>query len=274
MAAIALMVALQHVFHPNTALEVFLRNNTFSLLLLTLFLGLSGGYSFNNGTDLQTDKINNKNTNILNGKLLIQIGVIGHVSSIVLSYFLPSYLFWNIVYINTIIIVYNTYFKKVILAGNLFIAFLSLFPYYISLQINVIENDQLIHKSAVELVLLFALVSFLGTLAREIIKDIEDIEGDQQTGAQTIPIRFSVNAAKYISIILNLVSLVVFNFILYNYKSIGFSPGVAIFGFTTVSIPLFLSIIALLNKKINNPKQAQKLIKVAMFFSIIFLILI
>lgn len=273
-AAILLMVALQHVFHPSTELHVFLQNRSFSLLLVTLFLALSGGYAFNNGVDFESDKINNKNTNIFNGSLLIKLGIISQLLSIILAYFLPSYLFWNIVYINTIIVLYNTYFKKVVLVGNLFIAFLSLFPYYISLQINVIENNQLTHESTVALVLLFALVSFLGTLSREIIKDIEDIKGDQKTGVQTLPIQFSINIAKYASAGLSLATLVVFNFILYNYKWIGISAGLTIFGFIVVSIPLFLSIAVLLNKKINNPKQAQQFIKVAMFFSIIFLLFI
>lgn len=273
-AAILLMVALQHVFHPNTEITVFLKNRSFSLLLVTLFLALSGGYAFNNGVDFESDKINNKNINIFNGSLLIKLGIISQLLSMILAYFLPSYLFWNIVYINTIIILYNTYFKKVVLVGNLFIAFLSLFPYYISLQINVIENDQLIRESTVALVLLFALVSFAGTLSREIIKDIEDIKGDQKTGVQTLPIQFSINISKYASVTLSLATLVVFNFILYNYKWIGISIGLAILGFIVVSIPLFLSIAVLLNKKINNPKQAQQFIKAAMLFSIIFLLLI
>jgi 4-hydroxybenzoate polyprenyltransferase len=50
------------------------------------------------------------------------------------------------------------------------------------------------------LVIGYAVFAFLSNLVREIIKDIEDIEGDQTDGAQTLPIVLGETQAKFICI--------------------------------------------------------------------------
>jgi geranylgeranylglycerol-phosphate geranylgeranyltransferase len=43
--------------------------------------------------------------------------------------------------------------------------------------------------------LLPALFAFLMNVGREIIKDMEDVEGDRQNGAVTLPVKYGLNAA-------------------------------------------------------------------------------
>ena len=54
----------------------------------------------------------------------------------------------------------------------------------------------------------FALFAFLTTLTREIIKDIEDFEGDMAYGRNTVPVVTGILTAKIISIILILITIV------------------------------------------------------------------
>jgi 4-hydroxybenzoate polyprenyltransferase len=51
---------------------------------------------------------------------------------------------------------------------------------------------------------MFAGFSFLTTLIREIVKDMQDIDGDRNEGANTIPIAMSFSGAKWISILLTI----------------------------------------------------------------------
>jgi 4-hydroxybenzoate polyprenyltransferase len=54
----------------------------------------------------------------------------------------------------------------------------------------------------------FAVFGFLTTLAREIIKDIEDFEGDLAFGRNTVPVIIGIFPAKIVSISLVIITIV------------------------------------------------------------------
>lgn len=270
LAALLLLIGLQHYFNPAINLFQLLFNNEFTPLLLAVFFGLSGGYAFNNAIDKTSDEVNQKNKNIVETKQLYLIGLFGHLLSVLFIIWLPKPTIWSIIYLNIIILFYNLYFKRILIIGNLLIAFLSLIPFYLALQINVLESSFVIEQKIV-FILLFAFVSFSGTFAREIIKDIEDIKGDTKVNMKTLPIVFSIPLAKGVATLFILFALIVFNSILYNHSDYNIDLTIAIIGFILTSSPLILSINALINNKINNPTLAQKLLKAGMFLSIIFL---
>jgi 4-hydroxybenzoate polyprenyltransferase len=54
----------------------------------------------------------------------------------------------------------------------------------------------------------FSLFAFLTTLAREIIKDIEDFEGDSAYGRNTLPVVIGIPASKIVAISLIIITLV------------------------------------------------------------------
>jgi 4-hydroxybenzoate polyprenyltransferase len=54
----------------------------------------------------------------------------------------------------------------------------------------------------------FALFAFLTNLAREIIKDIEDFEGDIAYGRNTVPVIIGVLSAKIVSICLIIITII------------------------------------------------------------------
>jgi 4-hydroxybenzoate polyprenyltransferase len=54
----------------------------------------------------------------------------------------------------------------------------------------------------------FALFAFITTLTREIIKDIEDFEGDKAYGGNTVPVVTGILTARIIAIILTSVTIV------------------------------------------------------------------
>jgi 4-hydroxybenzoate polyprenyltransferase len=94
------------------------------------------------------------------------------------------------------------------------------------------------------LVIGYAVFAFLSNLIREIIKDIEDLEGDQADGAQTLPIVLGETQAKFICI-----SIAVFLMILIGVieKLLWTSDFSGLFWYLLVAviIPLILIIISI-----------------------------
>jgi 4-hydroxybenzoate polyprenyltransferase len=60
---------------------------------------------------------------------------------------------------------------------------------------------------AMKVIGLFALFAFLTSLAREVIKDMEDYEGDKATGCKTMPIVIGIKSTKYITMLFVLVTI-------------------------------------------------------------------
>jgi 4-hydroxybenzoate polyprenyltransferase len=99
---------------------------------------------------------------------------------------------------------YTTSFKYMLLVGNLLVAlFIAFVPFtagFVELYTCATRAD--IVATGVHLTPLLygigaiSVFAFLTTLAREIVKDIEDIEGDRNAGCRTLPIAWGVRAAK------------------------------------------------------------------------------
>ncbi|MGB1217573.1 MAG: UbiA family prenyltransferase, partial [Saprospiraceae bacterium] len=110
---------------------------------------------------------------------------------------------------------YSKKFKKQTLTGNFTVAFFCAGVAGIILLMErnsfsqLSENAQGIINSAF---LAYAAFAYLSTIFREIVKDIEDMDGDKERGCKTFPITSSVSHAKFFAIshLMILVGLVLF----------------------------------------------------------------
>ena len=91
---------------------------------------------------------------------------------------------------------YSMYFKKMPLIGNIVVAILSASAIVIPHWFN---NQSFDYEDQIVAYLYFAFALIL-SLVREIVKDIEDIEGDKAQGAKTLPILVGVKASKGVAI--------------------------------------------------------------------------
>lgn len=82
---------------------------------------------------------------------------------------------------------YSNYLKRLPLIGNISVSFLS------ALTILVLA---LIYPANTKVIAIYAGMAFLISLAREIIKDMEDIKGDRNFGCRTLPIAFGLRKTK------------------------------------------------------------------------------
>ncbi len=209
--------------------------NFFLLVISTVFLA-AAGYVINDYFDTTTDLLNKPESVIvgkhINRRIAMNLHIILNVIGIILGFYISYQIhLWKLVYIYIIITgllwFYSTSYKRQFLVGNIIVAILTaLVPlmtvlYEIPpLNVKYAEHLLSINKNFYYLffwILGFSLFAFITTLTREIIKDVEDYEGDNAFGRRTLPIVAGVKISKISTISLSVVtlSLIIFLFLKY-----------------------------------------------------------
>lgn len=189
-----------------------LNETNFYLLVLASILIAAGGYIINDYFDINIDRVN-KPTRMVVGKLIsrrwamffhLLLSVLGLLLTAIVSRFLDNLLLLLLNIIAVILLwFYSTLFKKKVLIGNIIIATLSawvVFVLYIAeLQLDfngfVLLNNPASIK-IYKLAVIYSGFAFIISLIREIVKDMEDIEGDRKYAAETMPIVWGNLATK------------------------------------------------------------------------------
>ncbi len=163
--------------------DAFVQLETYLAGLATILIGGAGNV-INDYFDIDIDRINKPKRPLARGALSpehafrywLALNVIALIISAVLK---PLNLFMALFTI-PMLYLYSRYFKRMLFIGNLVISVLvSLGFLYGAASTGRVEN-----------VLYPTIFSFLLNLGREMLKDLEDVEGDKALGAMTIPIRF------------------------------------------------------------------------------------
>ena len=250
----------------------------FALLTISVVFIFASGYVINDIFDKEIDAINKpdklivgrifteKQCNIFYWTLTI-IGLACALASSVITYgskFLPVFL--CLLLLVCVFYSYSSRYKRKLVIGNIIvslsIAFVVFLPWLFQIlamrgnEMMLIENEEWMYKS-LHLVLIYTVFAFLLTLIREIVKDMEDVEGDGRSHCRTIPIVWGVKAAQIIVIVLSLLAFVLIIYAkeyLYNYGLIITSYmlyGSGIFMF----IMLFGNVFGLLDASFSTSKQ-------------------
>jgi len=202
-----LMLALmQLVFHfvffkNQPELELALSDVEFVLLVIATVCIAAGGYVINNIMDQETDDFS-KPENVIVGKHIsegmayniyvafniIGVGIGFYLSNIIQK---PTFSAVFIVVAGTLYM-YATSLKQNLLIGNIVVALLSSFSVIIigifDLYPITHEGNQLQMATLFSILLDYALFAFMINFIREIVKDIEDMDGDYNSGMSTLPI--------------------------------------------------------------------------------------
>jgi 4-hydroxybenzoate polyprenyltransferase len=193
----------------------------FSLLVLSTVLIAAAGYIINDYFDRKTDLINRPGKVIVGRLIRRRYAMVFHIIFSAIGAALGVYLSYRIGRLSLSIVFffasgvlwfYSTTYKRQLVVGNLIIALLvGIVPMLVLL----FEFPLLIQRYKLYVLatgvnfdyLIFWVTSYSGfafllTLIREIIKDIEDFEGDFVFGRQTIPIVWGTKIATWIVIFL------------------------------------------------------------------------
>jgi 4-hydroxybenzoate polyprenyltransferase len=203
------------------------------LVLSTLFI-TAGGYVINDYFDIRTDFINRgsiivghtvtRRMAMMYHNVLNLLGVIGgtYVSARIGFIWLGIFF----VLITGLLYFYSATYKRQFLIGNIIVALLvALVPLtvviYDAAPIYKYYVPRTISFPGVELLFFwvggFALFAFLTTLIREVIKDMEDYEGDRAVGLKTLPVRAGITTSKIAVLVISLGTLILLYFICLRY---------------------------------------------------------
>ena len=261
-------------------------------LLIVSVVGIAaGGYVINDYFDVKIDRINRPDnlvvTRIISRDtamhLFYGLTAVGVIAGTVVAWWAHSWtLLFTYVVIPGLLWFYSASYKRMFLVGNLVVAFASAI---VPLLVAIANADYLHHlyQNALayspivgELYVWtggFAAFAFLLTWVREIVKDIEDIEGDREMECRTLPIVWGDKVAKIIATILlvviaTLIVYILFAVLPFSHEWKSLPTRYVVFG---LIVPILCSIVLLWAA--NNRTEyhrVQAIIKFAMFMGMLF----
>ncbi|MDF1517420.1 MAG: geranylgeranylglycerol-phosphate geranylgeranyltransferase [Lutibacter sp.] len=270
---ILLKFLLFSVFELNTNLTVF----QFLTLLFSLILITAAGYIINDIFDLKSDLINKPQKVIVANQFSVETSrrlyLITNTMGIVLGIGLslsvqkPTYAF---IFIGASLLLYfySKKLKSKPLIGNITVSFLVALSIVILcfFDLNLaIQNEA--QQLVIYVILLLSGFAFFINMVREIIKDIEDINGDYNLKMNTLPILLGVSRTKKIAAFLCLFPLGLLLFIVVKYASAYKFTLLYLLLFTFV--PLLYVALKLLSAKTKKDfKKLSIFLKIIMFLGI------
>ncbi|TDE18228.1 geranylgeranylglycerol-phosphate geranylgeranyltransferase [Dyadobacter psychrotolerans] len=178
--------------------------NMFFLSLSTVCIA-AAGYIINDYFDIKIDIVN-KPERVVVGRYLKRRWAMGahqvlNVLGAALGLLVSPWVFLVNVFSITLLWFYSERFKRKAFIGNFIVSLLTGFSLLI-LTVYYPENRHL--------VFIYAVFSFFISLIREVVKDMEDIKGDEAHGCRTLPIVWGIRRTKtflYVVLFLFVVTL-------------------------------------------------------------------
>ncbi|MEI8201644.1 MAG: geranylgeranylglycerol-phosphate geranylgeranyltransferase [Bacteroidota bacterium] len=186
----------------------------FALLVIATLLTAAAGNVINDYFDLPIDRVNKASKITLGKTIYFKLPIFLHYLLSGLGILIGLYLGWYVHSISlglvflivTIMLWYYSFkYKRLLLWGNLVVAFLTalvifivfLFEFFASRNFpDTFVEIRGVLQRMLPYVLGYTTFAFLVSFIREIIKDIEDMTGDEQFGCNTLPIAWGVGVAK------------------------------------------------------------------------------
>jgi len=175
------------------------------LLSTSTVLIAASGYIINDYYDVKIDYINKPDRVVIGRNITRRYAILFHVVLSALGILIGLYLSWRIAAVNVLSVfllwLYSNNLKRLPFIGNLTVAILT------GASIYVVD---ILYRTNDPLVIIYGLFAFFMTLVREIIKDMEDLKGDNTFGCKTLPIVWGIRKTKMIIyIILSIFSVTV-----------------------------------------------------------------
>jgi len=284
---IALIQLLFHYIYFSTFnVTVALNDFHFSLLILATISVAAAGNIINDLYDIEADKINKPKKVLLTSKITkkqaqsfyIILNSIGVSIGFYLAYYIGNISFVSIFVITALLLkVYSTSLKKKALIGNILVSLL------ISLSILIvgffdvipaITDDNGINQYLGFYGLLdYAIFAFMLNFLRELVKDIEDVNGDKKLKMNTLPILIGRKRTKNVIFSLSFIPLIIITY--YSFDNFSSLPLVLAYMLIVVMLPFLYFMSKLLYAK--NKKDyifLSRLLKLIMLLGMISIIII
>lgn len=203
----------RYAFLEQQDIPLALADWQYGLLVLSTVLIAGAGYVINNILDVATDTINKPNDVVI-GKGIsetagynIYIGL--NITGVAIGCYLSNVIMrpgFAVVFIliASVLYFYSTSLKQIMVLGNVVVAAVLSFSVIIIGVFDIFPatntENQAQMASLFSILLDYALFAFMINFIREIVKDIEDVNGDYNQGMNTLPIAIGINRATKIAL--------------------------------------------------------------------------
>ena len=241
----------------------------FFLSLLVPMFSETGSFALNDYLDVEADRINGmmerplvKGT--IQPRTALIIAALSFIICVVAGYLINEIAFIIALVYCTFAVLYNIKLKDLPLVGNLFIASTMAVPF--------IFGAYVYTSSPPEILWILALLGFISGLAREIIKSVEDMEGDQKARrSKTLPVVIGRAPSLFLAVLLFLlfIPLTLLPFAIS--LNLGVASGIFLI-VADVSI-LIIALYLLYSKEEKSFRMARKYSLAALFCGLLSLLL-
>jgi len=268
------------------------------LVLATVFVS-AGGYIINDYFDVHIDNINKPEQLVIDKGVKRRVAMGAHAVLSFLGVAIGIFLAWkcNILLAGSTLFIlavvglwyYSTSFKYQFLTGNILVSLLTgMTPFMVVLfevpRLIIEYNAQLIQQQnaigavITDTVLLWAgcygIAAFGLSLIREMIKDMEDVEGDLEYGCRTIPIVLGMKKAKVIIATLIIFFMTGIGYVQHHQYEVKDKISFLYF-FILIQLPLLFILLRVFKAKEKKHFHfASMMVKVVMLAGICFLFLL
>jgi 4-hydroxybenzoate polyprenyltransferase len=174
------------------------------LLSVSTILIAAAGYIINDYYDVKIDLINKPERVVIGKNIPRRFAILFHTVLSMLGVGVGFFLSWKIGIVNFfsafLLWLYSNYLKRQPFIGNLSVALLTGLSIWLVNVLYMVNN---------QLVTIYALFAFFMTLIREIIKDMEDLKGDNSFGCKTLPIIWGIRKTKVLIYVLMMIFIAV-----------------------------------------------------------------
>ncbi len=277
LAQILIKYALFVPFGISTTLSDF----DFALLVIATTSIAAAGYIINDIFDVDIDTIN-KPDKVLIGKVISEktaynLYFILTVVGVGIGFYLSNKIGKSgfsalFIVISALLYLYASYLQSILLAGNIIISMLVGFSLIIvgifDLLPAVTQANQTTQSTIFSIILDYAFFAFFINLIREIVKDIQDINGDKNGGHHTLPIALGKKRSLTVIFILGIIAVALVIGYMYNY--LYNTQGLMLYFLLLVLAPLLYFCIKAFGAKTHKDiSHLSRVLKMIMLFGIL-----
>lgn len=216
MIVLAQYLATIYILAPDLPLRQVVFDLNLFIIVIVSGLVIAGGYIINNFYDAEKDLINKPRKSMLDRLVSQRTKLSTYFMLNFISVFLASYIsFKAVLFFSSYIFgiwLYSHKLKRVPFLGNFVSATLAIAPFFAVF---------VYYKNFQAVIFVHAIFLFLLILAREMVKDLENIAGDMAHNYKTVPVLYGVTFSKVCITILMGLTLVP-SLLLIEYFDVGY----------------------------------------------------
>ena len=215
-----MQLVFRYLFLAQSYVDLALTDFNYILLIFATVCIAAGGYVINNIMDQDTDEIAKPQNRVVGvsisetvaynwyiGLTIVGVGIGFYLSNVIYK---PTFASMFIL-VATLLYMYATSFKQIPVLGNVVVALMLSTSIIIIGLFDILPaidmDNRFRMKEAFDILMHYAIFAFIINLIREIVKDMEDMDGDYQSGINSLPIAIGVQKTKIIVGVLTVLSI-------------------------------------------------------------------